>query len=137
MTTRDLSSDDAFFAAFNDCSAPPSAFNHLGHLRIGWIHLQRYPVAEAIQRTCDGIERFANHLGAPGKYNRTLSEALMLLMAHGGAADRSKTWDNFLEENPQLVKDALGLLAQHYSNERLSSETARKTFMPPDLNPLP
>ncbi len=137
MNTRDLTSDDAFFAAFNDCSAPPSAFNHLGHIRIGWIHLQRYPVPEAIQRTCDGIERFANHLGAPGKYNRTLSEALMCLMAHGGAADRNKTWGDFLEENPQLVKDALGLLAHHYSNERLNSETARKTFMPPDLNPLP
>lgn len=137
MTTRDLTSDNAFFAAFNDCSAPPSAFNHLGHIRIGWIHLQRYPVPEATQRTCDGIERFANHLGVPGKYNRTLSEALMILMASGGAADRNKTWDDFLEENPQLVKDALGLLAHHYSNELLNSETARKTFMPPDLNPLP
>jgi N-formylglutamate deformylase len=137
MTTSDFTSDDAFFAAFNDCSAPPSAFNHLGHIRIGWIHLQRYPVPEAVQRTCDGIERFANHLGAPGKYNRTLSEALMIFMAHGGAADRKKTWHDFLEENPQLVKDALGLLARHYSNERLNSDTARKTFMPPDLNPLP
>ncbi len=137
MSTRDLSYDDAFFAAFNDCSAPPSAFNHLGHLRIGWIHFRRYPAAEAIQRTCAGIERFANHLGAPGKYNRTLSEALMLLMAHGGAADRGKTWEAFLADNADLVNDALGLLARHYTNERLHSETARKTFVPPDLKPLP
>lgn len=93
MSTRDLSSDNAFFAAFNDCSAPPTAFNHLGHIRIGWIHFQRYPVAEAIQRTCDGIERFANHLGVPGKYNHTLSEALMILMAQVGAADRCKMGD--------------------------------------------
>lgn len=137
MNTRDLTSDDAFFAAFNDCSAPPSAFNHLGHIRIGWIHFQRYPVAEAIQRTCDGIERFANHLGVPGKYNRTLSEALMILMAQGGAADRGKTWDAFLADNAELVNDALGLLARHYTNERINSETARKTFLPPDLQPLP
>ncbi|MFH2135128.1 MAG: hypothetical protein ABII81_08120 [Pseudomonadota bacterium] len=130
-------SDNAFFAAFNDCSAPPSAFNHLGHIRIGWIHFQRYPVPEAILRTCEGIERFANHLGAPEKYNRTLSEALMIIMAHGGAADRNKTWDAFLADNDKLVKDALGLLARHYTNERLYSETARKTFVSPDLKPLP
>jgi len=137
MNTSDLSTDDDFLAAFNDCSAPRSAFNHLGHLRIGWIHLQRYPLRQAIDLTCDGIARFANHLGVPGKYNRTLSEALMLIMAHSGGVDRGKTFDVFVAENPALVGDALGLLGRYYTGDLLDSQAARKTFMSPDISPLP
>jgi N-formylglutamate deformylase len=137
MTTCDLSTDDGFLSAFNDCSAPPSAFNHLGHLRIGWVHLQRYPLQQAIDLTCDGIDRFASFLGVPGKYNRTLSEALMLIMAHGGGADRARSFDVFLAENPALVGDALGLLGRYYTGDLLNSPTARKTFVAPDISPLP
>lgn len=99
--------------------------------------MQRYPLRQAIDLTCDGIERFANHLGVPGKYNRTLSEVLMLIMAYGGGADRTKPFDVFLAENPALVSDALGLLGRYYTGDLLNSPTARKTFVAPDISPLP
>lgn len=137
MTDTPLFSDDAFLSAFNDCSAPPAAFNHIGHLRIGWIHLQRYPVEEAIRLTCEGIERFANHLGAPDKYNRTLTVALLRLMASRGASDKNVGWEAFLSRNHDLVYDAKGLLARHYSEARMSSAEAKSSFAPPDLAALP
>lgn len=130
-------SDDAFLSAFNDCSAPPAAFNHTGHLRIAWIHLQRYPQQQAIRLTCDGIARFAAHLGVPGKYHRTLSEALMRIMAQRGAADSGLAWEQFLERNRDLVDDARHLLGRHYSDALLNSDAARISFVPPDLLPLP
>lgn len=137
MSAHTILSDDDFLAAFNDCSAPPSAFNHAGHVRIAWIHLQRYPLAQAIQLTCDGIERFANHLGVPDKYNRTLSEALMRIMANLGATNTCLSWDGYMSENRGLFENAQQLLGQYYSNELLNSKAAKSTFMQPDISPLP
>lgn len=137
MNKDESFSDDAFLAAFNDCSAPPSAFNHEGHLRIAWIHLQRYPAEKAIWLTCEGIARFANHLGAPDKYNRTLSEALMRIMANRGAGSKERPFEVFLTENRDLVEDALGLLRRYYTDECRTSPVARRAFVAPDLSPLP
>ena len=53
--------DDDFLAGFNDLSLPLEAFNHLGHLRVAWIYLQRYPLPDAIELVCGGIARFAAH----------------------------------------------------------------------------
>jgi hypothetical protein len=130
-------SDDQFLAAFLDSSMPPSGFDHLGHLRAAWLLLQRRSLDTAVEETCDAIARLAAHLGVPGKYNRTLSEALVRLMAHGGGADRSLSWSAFLAANPELRTDAIGVLAQHYSEELLTSRTARERFVPPDRQPLP
>lgn len=130
-------SDDQFLAAFLDSSMPPSGFDHLGHLRAAWLLLQRRSLDTAVEETCDAIARLAAHLGVPGKYNRTLSEALVRLMAHGGGADRSLSWSDFLAANAELQEDALGVLARHYSDEALTSATAREHFLPPDRQPLP
>jgi hypothetical protein len=137
MTDSKTMSDDAFLAAFLDCSMPPAGFDHLGHVRATWLLLQRRPLERAVEETCEGIARLAAHLGVPGKYNRTLSEALVRLMAHGGAARPTLSWEGFQAENPELMNDARGVLARHYSPERLSSEAARERFVTPDRSPLP
>jgi hypothetical protein len=130
-------SDEQFLAAFLDSSMPPAGFDHLGHLRATWLLLQRRPLEAAVEETCDGIARLAARLGVPGKYNRTLSEALVRLMAHGGGADPALSWSGFLAANAELKGDALGVLARHYSNETLASPAARERFLPPDRSPLP
>lgn len=130
-------SDDQFLAAFLDSSMPPSGFDHLGHLRAAWLLLQRRSLDEAVEETCDAIARLAARLGVPGKYNRTLTEALVRLMAHGGAADRSLTWPAFLSANAKLRADAIGVLARHYSDDVLNCPAAHGRFLPPDRQPLP
>lgn len=130
-------SDDQFLAAFLDSSMPPAGFDHLGHLRATWLLLQRRPLETAVEETCDAIARLAAHLGVPGKYNRTLSEALVRLMAHGGGADPAQPWPRFLAANAELKDDALGVLARHYSEQTLTSPAARERFVPPDRSPLP
>lgn len=137
MTDPNAMSDDEFLAAFLDCSMPPAGFDHRGHVRVAWLLLRRLPLAAAVERTCTGIARLAAHLGVPGKYHRTLTEALVRLMAHGGAADPAQSWDGFLRANAALIDDARGLLAQHYSAQRLARPEARTRFLPPDLRPLP
>jgi hypothetical protein len=60
----------------------------------------------------------------------------MLIMAHGGGADRARSFDVFLMENPALVGDVLGLLGRYYTGNVLHSPAARKTFVAPDISPL-
>jgi hypothetical protein len=136
MTDPMTMSDHEFLTAFLDCSMPASGFDHRGHVRAAWLMLRCYPEDEAAQRTCDGIARLATHLGVPGKYHRTLTEALVRLMAHGGAADHGMSWNDFVHKNRLLMEDARGLLARHYSEQTLGSPDARKNFVPPDRLPL-
>lgn len=130
-------SDDQFLDAFLHSRLTPADFNHLGHVRAAWLLLQRFPLERAVDDTCDGIERLARHLGVPDKYNRTLSEALVRLMAHGGGADPHRSWEDFLSANADLMQDARAQLARHYSDARLHSTQARTQFLSPDRLPLP
>jgi hypothetical protein len=135
MSDAGTLTDDEFVSAFLDCRLPGASFNHRGHLRIAWLLLNRHPRNQAIELICNGIDRFATHLGAPDKYNRTLSEAVVRLMA--GPATAARSWDSFLATNPILVANIRGLLAQYYSNERLFSAEAKRSFLTPDRQPLP
>jgi hypothetical protein len=128
-------SDQAFIDAFLTCRLPAAQFNHCGHLRIAWLLLQRHSLERAIEEICNGIARLAAHLGAPGKYHRTLSEAVVRLMAQGGAARLS--WDEFLSANPELLTDVKGTVGRYYSSELLDSARARLAFVEPDRLPLP
>ena len=131
-------SDEQFLAAFLECRIPAAAFDHRGHVRVAWLLLKRRPLDQAIEEICSGIARLAAHLGAPDKYNRTLSEALVRLMARqmmlGGPA---MTWEEFLAANTWLMNDVPGVLARHYSPERLHSSAAKAGFVVPDRLPLP
>lgn len=137
MTELKVLTDEEFLAAFLSCSLPASHFNHLGHLRVAWLMLQRYPLADAIEHTCAGIARYAASLGASTKYHRTLTEALIRLMAHGGAADSSIDWNRFAVLNRHLIEDARSVLDRYYSPERLSLLEAQSMFISPDRLPLP
>lgn len=135
-TTRHLT-DNAFLEAFLTCQLPPAAFNHRNHLRVTWIHLQRYPLEEAIERTCAGIAQYAAHLGAPDRYHRTMTEALIRLMAHAGASNPAHSFEGFLAHAPVFTGDCRALVAEHYSPELLARSEARCGFLSPDRLPLP
>lgn len=137
MTAFTSLSNEQFLAAFLDSSMPADGFDHRGHVRAAWLLLQRLPLEDAVNETCDAIGRLAMRLGVPGKYNRTLSEALVRVMAHGGGANPAMSWEDFLAANDELMKDARGVLARHYSETLLNSQLAREIFLPPDRLPLP
>ena len=137
MSDPNTMSNDQFLAAFLDASMPPAAFDHRGHLRAAWLLLQRRPLEAAVTDTCAAIARLAARLGAAEKYHRTLSEAVVRLMAHGGGADPELSWEAFLDANADLVGDARAVVARYYSDTLLNSTRARQGFVPPDRLPLP
>jgi hypothetical protein len=127
-------SDDEFLSAVLACTLAPAQFNHMGHVRVAWIHLQRYPFDEAVFRTCAAIKSYAAHLGATTKFHWTVREALMHLLHNGGAADRRLNWSAFIARNNDLLANARGHLARHYSDAML--EAGRESFVMPDRLPF-
>ncbi|HYD79685.1 MAG TPA: hypothetical protein VEC06_07745 [Paucimonas sp.] len=129
--------DDDFLSAFLQCSLPPAEFGHVGHLRLSWILLRRLSFDDAVERICDGILRYATHLGAAGKFHRTITVALLHVLRSRGAADPALDWLRFLASNRDLVDDAKAILLRHYSEDMLASGEARSRFVAPDREPLP
>ena len=121
--------DDEFFTRLGDCSLAPSEFNHLGHLRLAWICLRRFELDQAVGAACAMIEAYAASQGAPGKFHRTLSEALLRLLW----PSRQLAWPQFVEAGAALAAG----MARHYSPQLLASDRARRHFVRPDLAPLP
>jgi hypothetical protein len=129
--------DDEFLTRFTACTLAPEHFNHLGHVRLGWILLRRMAPDDAVREACSGIRRYATHLGAADKFHWTVTEALLRLLLAGGAANQGLDWQSFLAANPELLNDARARLALHYSPARLADAAARTAFIQPDRAPLP
>lgn len=128
--------DDSFIDRFARLDLGPEHFDHRGHLRMAWLHLTRYDLEEANARVCRGIRALAIRFGVPDKFNHTLTEALMRIMAARMADTPGGDFDAFLAGNADLVDDARAVLARHYGPERLNSEAARHAWLPPDRLPI-
>lgn len=128
--------DDTFFARFERRELEPEDFNHRGHLRMAWLHLRHYDVEEAGSRVCRGIKELAALFGAPEKFNHTLTESLIRIMARRMEASAAHDFGQFLEANPDLVADAEAVLARYYSDELLHSPPAMRGWVAPDRRPI-
>jgi hypothetical protein len=129
--------NEEFLRAFEMSQLTGHEFDHRAHLRAAWLMLQRYPLEEAIERTCVGIECLATHFGAASKFNRTMSEALIRLMHGTSATHVYASFDQYLQANPWLHGDVRVVLAEYYSSSQLHSDRAKRKFVSPDLKPLP
>lgn len=129
--------DQQFLRALEDTTLPPAEFSHRNHLRAAWLYLDRYPLPEAARRSATAIQRYATAAGAPGKFHLTLTLAFMHIIAALREAHPQPDWESFLAACPELLADAKGLVARHYSDACLAEERARREFVPPDRLPLP
>ncbi|MGD8711063.1 MAG: hypothetical protein PVF40_11780 [Ectothiorhodospiraceae bacterium] len=126
--------DDTFLERFAGRELAAEHLDHRGHLRIAWLHLSRYGPDASRDLVCGGIRDFAAKFGAPGKFNHTLSEALLRIMAL--RMKQGEGFEAFLQANPDLVDDCLGVLNRYYSSERLNSAEACAGWLKPDREPL-
>ena len=124
-------SDKEFVKEIECLKLDPTQFTHVGHLRLGWIYLKSYRLDEAVVKTCNTIKAYAESLGASAKYNRTITEALINIIANRMRAESD--WKTFVENNRDLRDDCLSLLSCYYSNDLLMSDKARLSFVSPDL----
>ena len=128
--------DNTFLTQFENQTLSPIHFRHIGHLRLAWLYLNRHDVETAIGLVCSGIQAYAESLGATTKFHLTITDAIVRIMAKRVDAMAKKEWDLFLDENRDLVEDALSVLSQYFSKDRLFSEEARTSLVQPDIKPL-
>jgi len=126
-------SDQDFIHQFEQKTLPLDEFNHRGHLRLAWLYLQKYSLQLAIKKITKGIEAFAVSLGANDKFHHTLTEAIVRIMYRRCQKGEVKTFEKFLQTNPDLVNNIIDLVHIYYSNDRLNSEIAKREFVFPDI----
>jgi len=125
-------SDTALLAAFAEGSLDPAAFHHRDHVRVAWIHLERYAPAAALERFTGGLRRLAAAAGKPDRYHETITWAYLLLINERRArAARAMTWEEFAVENADLLTWKPSILAAYYPADVLASDLARRAFVLP------
>jgi hypothetical protein len=129
--------DQAFLDALSAGTLGASEFNHRAHLRLAWLCLTELGWPAGADRCARTIRDYANAVGATRKYHETVTRAVLMLVRDRMRRQPGSAFGDFLDANMDLERDALGLLLAHYSRDRLFSEKACRTFLPPDLAPLP
>ena len=78
----------------------------------------------------------ANGLSDSSKFNLTLTDAMVRIMARRVDLMSDQNWGAFLAENTDLVDDFLSILLKHYSKGLLFSDEARTSLIRPDIKAI-
>lgn len=114
----------------------PKIFNHEAHLRLAWIHINKYGVEKACRNMCTQISNFSEPVGESEKFNKTLTIAAVNAVHHFIQKSKSNTFRGFIREFPRLKNDFRGLISAHYRIDIFNSEIAKKEYLEPDLQPF-
>ena len=121
---------------FADKSVDPLVFSHEAHLRLAWIHINKYGVSKAIDNITRQIKAFAAHHGDHKKYNETITVASVKVVNHFIMKSKSTTFNGLISEFPRLKDQFMGLFNSHYSAELFRSVEAKINYIDPDLLPF-
>ena len=122
---------------FESCTTAKEDFKHCSHLTVAVWYISRLTHEEALNKIRDGLFRFLDHHGVGReKYNETMTIFWIKLVERSIKALDEQTslvhvTNKVLESlsNPRVV-------FEYYSEESLKSETARTSWVEPDLKKL-
>lgn len=123
--------DDELVRAFESTDLPASDFPHEAHVRVAWCYLRASPFHIALARFATALQAFATAKRATHKYHETITVAWMALVAERLAATPDLDWSGFATAHPDLFQRP-SLVTRFYSDEKLASDLARRTFVLPD-----
>ena len=113
------------------------SFDHEAHVYVAWSYLQETDLLNAIARYRSALQRLVRKLGAEGKYHETITWCYLMAIAERLESAPGSDWPAFRQANPDLFERGVGWLRGYYSEERLWSARARRTFVLPDRAPAP
>ena len=122
-------SDEEFLAAFHDCRL--TEFRHADHLRLAWLHVHMEPLEIALANVRTGIRKFAQSHNATWRYHETITTAWVRLLSTHHEAE----FGEFLVVNEHRLNKEL--LHRFWTPELLTSDKARRHWVPPDRCALP
>lgn len=129
-------SDEDFEIQFADTTLPPKLFSHEAHLRLAWIHIQKYGKEQAINNVCDQIKIFDQTHGDGTMFNRTVTIVAVEAVAHFMAKYQTTDFSSFIAQAPRLKTNLKDLISLHYSWDIFNDAAAKKTYVKPDLLPF-
>lgn len=129
-------SDQEFEEQFETITLAPRLFTHEAHIRLAYIHIQKYGAPQAEENMCIQIKRFATHFGDTEKFNKTVTIAAVKAVYHFLQKSTSNTFSDFIKEFPQLITKFKDLLSAHYGFNVFADPKAKKEFVDPDLLPF-
>ena len=117
---------------FEADSVPGEGFHHADHVRLAFAYLCEYPPLEALAKFAAALKRFATSRGKPQLYNETITHAYFFLIRERMARFPNSEWEEFANQNPDLLTWKDGILGRYYQESTLQSELARAVFVFPD-----
>ncbi len=136
MKTHYHLSDADFEQQFKATTLDPEIFSHEAHLRLAYIHIQKYGVEQAIENICQQLEVYVDHLGETGKYNTTLTVAAVRAVDHFMRRSPNSDFKGLIDEFPELKFEFKRLMECHYGFDIFDSQLAKTTYLEPDLVPF-
>lgn len=125
--------DEQTIEQFEQSIAPGGSFHHADHVRVAFAYLTRYPFLEAVEKFSAALKRFALAQGKPGLYHETITWAYLFLIRERLArVGQTLSWEEFAEQNPDLLVWNEGVVQRAYRKETLASDLARRVFVLPD-----
>lgn len=132
--------DAALLAAFFDGRLPKDEWTHTANLRVGLMVVRQLGRSRALETLRVAIQQLNLAHGVEnsdtGGYHETVTRAWVAILD-----DELRSW-NGPDDTQELLLASPGLasparLLRHYSRERLATVEARRTYVGPDLSPLP
>jgi hypothetical protein len=126
--------DQELMEQFENGTLPTECFHHREHVRVAFLYLIKYPVLDALQAFSQALRRFAEARGKSQLYHETITWAhIFLIRERMARAGKSQNWDEFANNNADLLVWKDGILTRYYRAETLASDMARTVFVLPDL----
>lgn len=125
--------DDEFEKRFHQKTLDPKYFTHEAHLRLAYIHIEKYGVEIAIANICQQIRSFAASVGEPDKFNMTLTTAAIKIVSRFMKALASRNFKQLISTEPRLKDGFSDLIKAHYSFDIFNNTDAKNQFLIPDL----
>lgn len=128
--------DTEFEEKFANEDFEVSMFTHEAHLRLAWIHIDRYGLVIAEQNVSDQLKTYTKHVGVPNKFHMTLTIAAVKAVSHCYSQYKGRDFKDFIERWPALKEDFKPMMESHYSFDIFKSHEARSNYISPDLRPF-
>lgn len=113
----------------------PGDFHHADHVRVAFAYVSKFPMPEAIAKFSTALKSFAISKGKPHLYHETITWTYLFLIGERLArAGKAQSWEEFSEQNADLLQWKGGVLERYYAKATIDSDLARRTFVFPDVN---
>lgn len=115
---------------FEDGTIDHCDFGHRQHVGVAWALIKRHGLERALAIFSEGLIRITAEAGVPNKYHATVTHALMQLIAQRIEAFPAETFDEFADQNPELLSWPSPPLEDMYPNGELDLPEARVQVIP-------